>query len=110
MQKDIFDDILDLKDDDDIASEKDDPAPLVPTPKDFEDNCSILDNAMILFLNTNLLLDYRLTTEYLNLRMLKFQIYLCLEKIGGSFTQLRSTTEALTRWCPRSVTRVPPSS
>lgn len=65
MQKDIFDDILDLKDDDDIAAEEDDPAPLIPTPKDFEENCSILDNASILFLNTNLLLDYRKNWRFL---------------------------------------------
>lgn len=34
MQKDIFDDIFDTTDDD--ASEEDDPAPLIPTPQDFQ--------------------------------------------------------------------------
>ena len=34
MQKDVFDDIFDTTDDD--ASEEDDPAPLVPTPTDFQ--------------------------------------------------------------------------
>ncbi len=57
MQKDVFDDVLDIKDDDE---EEEDPAPIVPTPVDFENDCSALDNAAILFLNTNLLLDYRL--------------------------------------------------
>ena len=34
MQKDIFDDIFDTKDDD--VTDDDDPAPLVPTPTDFQ--------------------------------------------------------------------------
>ena len=34
MQKDVFDDIFDTTDDD--ATEEDDPAPLVPTPTDFQ--------------------------------------------------------------------------
>lgn len=63
MQKDIFDDIFDTTDDD--ASEEDDPAPLIPTPTDFQDNCSCLDNASILFINTNLLLEYRKNWRFL---------------------------------------------
>ena len=43
MQKDIFDDIFDTKDDD--TTEEDDPAPIVPTPSDFTENCSCLDHA-----------------------------------------------------------------
>ena len=43
MQKDIFDDIFDTKDDD--TTEEDDPAPIVPTPTDFTENCSCLDHA-----------------------------------------------------------------
>ena len=43
MQKDIFDDIFDTTDDD--ATEENDPAPIVPTPTDFTDNCSCLDHA-----------------------------------------------------------------
>ena len=34
MQKDVFDDVLDITDDD--QTEEDDPAPLIPTPTDFE--------------------------------------------------------------------------
>ena len=43
MQKDIFDDIFDTTDDD--ATEENDPAPIVPTPTDFTENCSCLDHA-----------------------------------------------------------------
>lgn len=63
MQKDVFDDIFDTGDDD--KNEEDDPAPLIPMPTDFEDNCSCLDNAAILFLNTNLLLEYRKNWRFL---------------------------------------------
>ena len=45
MQKDIFDDIFDTTDDD--ATEENDPAPIVPTPSDFTDNCSCLDHARL---------------------------------------------------------------
>jgi len=63
MQKDVFDDIFDTGDDD--KNEEDDPAPLIPMPTDFEDNCSCLDNAAILFLNTSLLLEYRKNWRFL---------------------------------------------
>ena len=79
MQKDVFDDIFDTKDDD--VSEEDDPAPIVPTPTDFQENCSCLDHARcvqyvlmiiitkdlssILFINTNLLLEYRKNWRFL---------------------------------------------
>ncbi|XP_023326555.1 uncharacterized protein LOC111699974 isoform X2 [Eurytemora carolleeae] len=63
MQKDIFDDIFDTTDDDN--NDDDDPAPLIPTPTDFQDNCSCLDNASILFINTNLLLEYRKNWRFL---------------------------------------------
>jgi len=63
MQKDVFDDIFDTGDDD--KDEEEDPAPLVPVPSDFEDNCSCLDNASILFLNTNILLEYRKNWRFL---------------------------------------------
>jgi len=63
MQKDVFDDIFDTTDDD--KTEEDDPAPLVPVPSDFEENCSCLDNASILFINTNLLLEYRKNWRFL---------------------------------------------
>lgn len=63
MQKDVFDDIFDTTDDD--AAEADDPAPLIPTPTDFQDNCSCLDNAAILFINTNLLLEHRKNWRFL---------------------------------------------
>jgi len=57
MQKDIFDDIFDTTDDD--KEKADDDVPLVPVPRDFEPGSSCLDDASILFLNTNLLLEYR---------------------------------------------------
>ena len=63
MQKDVFDDIFDTTDDD--KTDEDDPAPLIPTPQDFEENCSCLDNASILFINTNLLLEYRKNWRFL---------------------------------------------
>jgi len=63
MQKDVFDDIFDTKDDD--VNEEDDPSPIIPMPNDFEDNCSCLDNASILFINTNLLLEYRKNWRFL---------------------------------------------
>merc|ERR1712126_113859 len=62
MQKDVFDDIFDTTDDD--QTDKDD-VPVVPTPTDFQENCSCLDNASILFLNTNLLLEYRKNWRFL---------------------------------------------
>jgi len=63
MQKDVFDDIFDTTDDG--QTEEDDPAPIIPTPTDFEENCSCLDNASILFINTNLLLEYRKNWRFL---------------------------------------------
>ena len=63
MQKDVFDDIFDTGDDDENAD--DDSPPIVPMPSDYEDNCSCLDNASILFLNTNLLLEYRKNWRFL---------------------------------------------
>lgn len=63
MQKDIFDDIFDTTDDD--QTDEDDPSPIVPKPQDFEENCSCLDNAAILFINTNLLLEYRANWRFL---------------------------------------------
>jgi len=62
MQKDVFDDIFDTTDDD--QTDKDD-VPVVPTPSDFQENCSCLDNASILFLNSNLLLEYRKNWRFL---------------------------------------------
>merc|ERR1719422_2823643 len=58
MQKDIFDDIFDTTDDG--VTDEDDPEPIVPKPQDFEENCTCLDNASILFINTNLLLEHRM--------------------------------------------------
>jgi len=63
MQKDIFDDIFDTTDDG--QTDEDDPSPIVPKPQDFEENCSCLDNAAILFINTNLLLEYRANWRFL---------------------------------------------
>jgi len=63
MQKDVFDDIFDTTDDD--TAEEDDPAPVIPTPTDFQDNCSCLDHPSILFINTNLLLEYRKNWRFL---------------------------------------------
>jgi len=63
MQKDVFDDIFDTGDDDEKA--EDDSPPIVPMPSDYEDNCSCLDNASILFLNTSLLLEYRKNWRFL---------------------------------------------
>jgi len=62
MQKDVFDDIFDTTDDD--QTDKDD-VPVIPTPSDFQENCSCLDNASILFLNSNLLLEYRKNWRFL---------------------------------------------
>ena len=59
MQKDVFDDVFDITDDDDPNRVVDDPTPLIPTPKGFQEDCSILDHASILFLNTKVLLDLR---------------------------------------------------
>lgn len=56
MQKDVFDDVFDITDPDEP---KDDDAPLIPKPKGFKEDCSILDHASILFLNTKILLDLR---------------------------------------------------
>merc|ERR1719410_2156703 len=63
MQKDIFDDIFDTTDDG--VSDEDDPAPIVPKPNNFEENCTCLDNASILFINTNLLLEHRKDWRFL---------------------------------------------
>lgn len=63
MQKDIFDDIFDTTDDD--KEKTDDDVPLVPVPRDFEPGSSCLDDASILFLNTNLLLEYRRDWRFL---------------------------------------------
>lgn len=51
--------------DDDDDERKDDPAPLIPTPTGFTPDCSILDNASILFLNTNILLELRKEWRFL---------------------------------------------
>lgn len=64
MQKDIFDDVFDTTDDDEDVR-KDDPAPLIPTPTGFTPDCSVLDNASILFLNTNILLELRKEWRFL---------------------------------------------
>jgi len=63
MQKDVFDDIFDTTDDD--KTDEDDDVPVIPTPSDFQENCSCLDNASILFLNCNLLLEYRKNWRFL---------------------------------------------
>merc|ERR1719500_1747740 len=63
MQKDVFDDIFDTTDDD--KTDEEDSVPVVPTPTDFQENCSCLDNASILFLNSNLLLEYRKNWRFL---------------------------------------------
>jgi len=63
MQKDIFDDIFDTTDDG--VTDEDDPEPIVPKPQDFEENCTCLDNASILFINTNLLLEHRKNWRFL---------------------------------------------
>lgn len=65
MQKDVFDDIFDTTDEDDEDRLTDDPTPLIPTPKGFETDCSILDQASILFLNTKILLDLRKEWRFL---------------------------------------------
>jgi len=62
MQDEVIDGILDNEDDDE---EEDDASPIVPTPQDAEEGCTGLDNAAILFLNTNLLLDYRKNWRFL---------------------------------------------
>merc|ERR1719189_3454601 len=63
MQKDIFDDIFDTTDDG--VTDEDDPEPIVPKPNNFEENCTCLDNASILFINTNLLLEHRKDWRFL---------------------------------------------
>ncbi len=65
MQKDVFDDIFDTTDQDDEDRLDDDPTPLIPAPKGFEGDCSELDQASILFLNTNILLDLRKEWRFL---------------------------------------------
>lgn len=59
MQKDVFDDIFDTRDDDDENRLVDDPTPVIPIPRGFKEDCSILDKASILFLNNKILLDLR---------------------------------------------------
>ena len=65
IAKDIFDDVLDITGDDDpdVPSEED--PPLIPAPKGFESDCSVLDEPTILFLNTNILLDLRFVNLHL---------------------------------------------
>lgn len=63
MQKDVFDDIFDTTDEDE--RDDDDPAPLIPAPKGFTEDCSNLDQAAILFLNTNILLELRKSWRFL---------------------------------------------
>lgn len=65
MQKDVFDDIFDTTDEDDEDRLDDDPTPLIPAPKGFEPDCTVLDQASILFLNTNILLDLRKEWRFL---------------------------------------------
>ncbi len=65
MQKDVFDDVFDTTDEDDEDRLDDDPTPLIPAPKGFEADCSELDQASILFLNTNILLDLRKEWRFL---------------------------------------------
>jgi len=65
MQKDVMDDIFDTTDEDDEDRLDDDPTPLIPSPKGFEDGCSKLDQASLLFLNTNVLLDLRKEWRFL---------------------------------------------
>lgn len=63
MQKDIFDDIFDTTDDDD--DDRKDDVPLIPAPVGFKQDCSILDNASILFLNNKILLELRKSWRFL---------------------------------------------
>ena len=66
MQKDVFDDIFDTTDeDDDDTRKKNDEAPLIPAPVGFQPDCSILDNASILFINSKILLELRKTWRFL---------------------------------------------
>ena len=65
MQKDIFDDVLDITGDDDPDVPEDEDPPLIPSPKGYEPDCSCLDEATILFLNTNILLDLRREWRFL---------------------------------------------
>ena len=65
MQKDIFDDVLDITGDDDPDVPGDEDPPLIPAPKGFEPDCSVLDEPTILFLNTNILLDLRREWRFL---------------------------------------------
>ncbi len=65
MQKDVFDDVFDTTDEDDEDRLDDDPTPLIPAPKGFEGDCSDLDQASILFLNTKILLDLRKEWRFL---------------------------------------------
>ena len=65
MQKDIFDDVLDITGDDDPDVPSDEDPPLIPAPKGFEPDCSVLDEPTILFLNTNILLDLRREWRFL---------------------------------------------
>jgi len=64
MQKDIFDDVLDIGDDDENDGTNDD-APLIPAPIGFEDDCSVLEEAMVLYLNTHILLELRKSWRFL---------------------------------------------
>ena len=65
MQKDIFDDVLDITGDDDPDVPEDEDPPLIPAPKGFEPDCSVLDEPTILFLNTNILLELRREWRFL---------------------------------------------
>lgn len=65
MQKNVFDDIFDTKDEDTDETRDDEEVPLIPTPTGFQQDCSILDNASILFLNNKINLDLRKTWRFL---------------------------------------------
>merc|ERR1711988_790599 len=65
MQKDVFDDIFDTTDEDTDETREEEEVPLIPAPTGFQPDCSILDNASILFLNNKINLDLRKTWRFL---------------------------------------------
>ena len=78
MQKDIFDDILDTTDDDN--NDDDDPAPLIPTPTDFQvERCALLYSCV------------HSAVEYTVLCIVMYAVYSTMYIMYNSHTHIHST-------------------
>jgi hypothetical protein len=100
MQKDVFDDIFDTTDDDDDDVRKAaDEAPLIPAPLGFQPDCSILDNTLILFLNSKILLELRKSWRFLYSTKTTERSFVELSKAiqyeGPTLMIIRTTDDAI---------------